>query len=72
MRQNQNYYSQFADACDRVIVPPVILGQERKVSGDTASLPKEIRDLHAAFISVGPDYVSVFVGVGRGAYTIAW
>ena len=86
MGKDRQYYSDLARACDLVLerhplgtnatsvpvvgsdVPYVFI----RIPGDDPLLPQVIRDLDPEHVTVSSNRVHIVVGVGRGAFGIAW
>jgi hypothetical protein len=72
-QRDQMYYKAFAKACELVRQHPGSAPIDgSKVSPDSVPLPDILRDLHPAYLRLSPQRIFISIGVGRGAYGIAW
>ena len=73
VRHDQQYYAQFATACDALISQNATgSAYQRELTSDDQSLPIQLRDLHPSHLVVSSNAVLVTVGYGWDSYGIGW
>jgi hypothetical protein len=73
VQHDSGYYRTIADACDdlRKSVPASAL-DGHDIPINTILLPETLADLHPSQLQIATNRVVLLIGVGRGAYGIAW
>jgi hypothetical protein len=73
--KDQQYYSEFARACDSMLSQhPVGTNESIRISGDDLSLPKIVRDLQPkpSRVTISSNRVHIMAGVSRPGFGIEW
>jgi hypothetical protein len=71
--KDAHYYSEFARACDSVLMHyPLGTNEFIRIPGAETSLPEIIRDLAPSRITISSNRIHIIVGVGRGGFGISW
>lgn len=73
LRQSQTYYSQFADACEQVILL-VDIGNtnDYRIQGDDPRLPAIIREMNATYVEADSNHVRVMISSIVAPYAAVW
>jgi hypothetical protein len=71
--RDSDYYKKIADSCDELLrTAPATVLDGRELHANDIHLPLSLKALRPDFLSLTTNRVYISVGVGRGAYGIAW